>query len=253
MKLATAKYRQENDSLEEFLSECCDIGKLNTCKNTDLYGAYLNFCGMSGLSALSQHKFSPELNQRQGIKSTRTKHGVTWIGIDLKKEWKFEGKKTKSGDGCSFEDDPTSQAGDSKGVGSSPNAQSLEDSFLRENLAHKATQATPPTPTEATDNDSPKVEPTPGCSFRKCGEGPTMSKIDRPTPTKKLKDDPSFQKFKAEVRRREQNTCRLCGQHFEIPLTIGYQGGYICEPCRRDGPPPEPVKADSQTKLEGKA
>ncbi|MEI8003677.1 MAG: DUF3987 domain-containing protein, partial [Methanothrix sp.] len=73
------------------------------------------------------------------------------------------------------------------------------------------------------------------------------------TPTKKrpAKEGPELQKFKANVRTRSKNTCRLCGQHFEIPLSIAYQGGYICEPCRRDGPPSEPVKVDSQTKLEG--
>jgi hypothetical protein len=65
------------------------------------------------------------------------------------------------------------------------------------------------------------------------------------------KDNPGLQRFKAGVQSRSKNTCRLCGQHFEIPLTIGYQGGYICEPCRRDGPPPEPAK-DSQGKLAGR-
>ena len=131
VQAATAKYRKENDSLEEFVSECCDIAKLNVCKNTDLYGAYLNFCGMSGLKALSPHKFSPELSARPTIASTRSKFGMVWTGIALKKDW------------CSFEATPTSQAGDVKGVALEPNAQSSLNSSLREDFAHLTPKAAP--------------------------------------------------------------------------------------------------------------
>jgi hypothetical protein len=62
---------------------------------------------------------------------------------------------------------------------------------------------------------------------------PYTSRIDRPTPT------------------RSRHICRSCGKDFEIPLAIVCQGGYICEACRRDGPPPEPEKADQQSKLIG--
>ncbi|MDD5703438.1 MAG: hypothetical protein PHU23_15495, partial [Dehalococcoidales bacterium] len=63
------------------------------------------------------------------------------------------------------------------------------------------------------------------------------------------KEDPGFAKFKAKVQSRSRNTCRLCGQHFDIPLTVSYQGGYICGRCRRDGAPTEPPKADAQARL----
>lgn len=64
------------------------------------------------------------------------------------------------------------------------------------------------------------------------------------------KDDPERERFKAGVRRYSRNTCRLCEDHFEIPLTVHYHGGgYICERCRRDGAPSEPIKADLQIKL----
>ncbi|MCK9570553.1 hypothetical protein M0R72_16515 [Candidatus Pacearchaeota archaeon] len=64
------------------------------------------------------------------------------------------------------------------------------------------------------------------------------------------KEDPGYQAFKANVQRWSRNTCRLCGAHFEDPLTIGYHGGgYICERCRRDGAPAEPPKADAQARL----
>jgi len=153
VQVATAKYRKENDSLEEFLSECCDIAKLKVCKNTDLYGAYLNFCGMSGLKYLSHPKFSPELSQRPGIESTRTKHGITWTGIDLKKEWSF-------GDGCRFEHNHTSQSSEPIGVGLARNAQSFQYSPHEGNFAQKPTQPTSPTPKGPTDNDFEKGKPT---------------------------------------------------------------------------------------------
>lgn len=67
-------------------------------------------------------------------------------------------------------------------------------------------------------------------------------------PSPAPKEDPDRAKFKAKVQCWSQNTCRLCGAHFEDPLSIGYHGGgYICERCRRDGAPAEPPKADAQT------
>jgi putative DNA primase/helicase len=255
VQVATAKYRKENDSLEEFLSECCDIAKLKVCKNTDLYNAYLNFCGMSGLKALSQTKFSPELNQRPGVSSARTMHGITWTGIDLKEEWTFGGKQCRVDNPCRVEHNPTSITGDLKHVDLEKNAQSFQYSPHERNLAQNPTYPTYPTLTDPTGNDSLKSNPTSNPTFNVglpvVEDGSKMSKIDRPTPKKNLNGDPGLQRFKAGVQSRSKNTCRLCGQHFEIPLTIGYQGGYICEPCRRDGPPPEPAK-DSQGKLAGR-
>jgi hypothetical protein len=59
-------------------------------------------------------------------------------------------------------------------------------------------------------------------------------------------EDPGFQKFKTGMKKRH---CLMCGQNFSYDLWVHFQGGYICEPCRRDGPPPEPTKADFQKKL----
>lgn len=64
------------------------------------------------------------------------------------------------------------------------------------------------------------------------------------------KDDPKFQKFKSGMKKR---TCCLCGRSFAYPLTPYYgkdRTGYICATCHMEGPPAEPEKADSQTKLE---
>ncbi len=238
---ATNEYRRENDSIEQFVFECCEMGKLKVCKNTELYGAYKNFCEMSGLKALSQHKFSPELNVKEGISSTRSKHGMTWTGIALKSEW------------CSFEGKATSQAVDSKGVGLSQNAESTEKSPLREDFAHLTLKATPHSDCKAT--------PIQKELFSVDGRG---EERDKPEPSKQNKNsnsdsrmerssqkpnDPGLQKFKAGMAKRQ---CCLCGRSFPYDLTPyvgGDKRGYICATCHMTGPPPEPAKADSQTKL----
>jgi putative DNA primase/helicase len=128
---ATSEYRRENDSLEQFIFECCEMGNLKVCKNTELYGTYLSFCGMSGLNALSQHKFSPELKAREGISSTKSKHGVEWKGIALKDEW----VTVLSG--------PSPIALGAKGDGLGQNAQSFENFSLRGDFAHKPSYPSP--------------------------------------------------------------------------------------------------------------
>jgi len=86
--------------------------------------------------------------------------------------------------------------------------------------------------------------------FESVGEGDKP--LSGPHPRK---ENPDLAKFKANVRSWSRNTCRLCEQHFEIPLAVAYHGGgYICERCRRDGAPTaSPPKVDSQiqTELEG--
>lgn len=164
---ATNEYRQENDSLEQFISECCELGKLKVCKNSDLFGQYLNFCGMSGLKALSQKTFSLELFARDGIKSTRSKHGMTWTGIALKSEW------------CRVEDDPTSLAVAAKGVGLEQNAQPSSNSPIRGDFAHLTND-----PTQHSDSN-----PTP------------------PYTTPKTEDKAGFDQFKRNMAKRKCCLC----------------------------------------------
>jgi hypothetical protein len=74
---------------------------------------------------------------------------------------------------------------------------------------------------------------------------PSTAKGDGSSPA-----DPEKERFKAKVQTRSRNTCRLCGEHFEIPLQMGCQGGFMCSKCHREGAPSAPNKADSQMKLE---
>lgn len=62
-----------------------------------------------------------------------------------------------------------------------------------------------------------------------------------------------LQKFKLNIKKRQ---CCLCGRKFPYDLTPYFnngKSGYICTTCHMHGPPPQPEKADTQTKLEPKS
>ncbi|OPY55595.1 MAG: hypothetical protein A4E49_00381 [Methanosaeta sp. PtaU1.Bin112] len=224
---ATAEYRRENDSLEQFIFECCELGKLRVCKNTELYSTYLNFCGMSGLKALSQTKFSIELKTRDCITQTKTKHGVEWKGIDLKAEW------------VTGSSNPSPTAGDAKGDGFEKNAQTTTKPPTRGDFAHFAVNPSPDTDC----NPSPIIKRVFSVD-KEGGIGPHPRR-EEPTPTEQ-KSNEGFEKFKAGMKKR---ICLMCGEHFSYDLGIHWQDGFICARCNREGPPTEPAKPDSQRKL----
>lgn len=227
---ATAEYRKENDSLEQFVSECCEIGKLKACKNTDLYSTYLDFCGMSGLKALSQTKFSIELKTREGISSTRSPAGITWLGIALKTAW------------CRVGANPTSITSGSNDVGFEENAQSPPKPPLREDFAQNGINLT-------SDNDSnpTSLHKEPFYVDNEGGIRPHPRKEE--TTLTDTKSNEGFEKFKAGMKKRQ---CCLCGRTFPYDLSPYYndgKSGHICTSCHM-GHTEEPAKADPQTKLE---
>ena len=143
---ATAEYRKENDSLESFIAECCETGKLKVCKNSELYPNYVNFCNMSGLSPLSQTKFSPEMNSKPGISSKKSKFGVEWKGIDLRPEWRDLGDCTN----------PSPLSGGPKGDDLDQNAERSLKSSLREGLCAFESN---PSPNQSTDSGDGLSQP----------------------------------------------------------------------------------------------
>jgi putative DNA primase/helicase len=229
VKAATEAYRKENDSLEAFVSECCDVRTLAICKNSDLIMAYRNYCGMSGYEALSQKKFSEDLSIKPGVRSKRDMHGMVWIGIDLKPDWKLcrigdENNRAQKAD--SMMDMKDMKA----------NAQSFLNSASRGNLAQNPTYHTYPAQNKALDSDFMELNPTyPGED-----DGPKMSKRDMPTPGRDS-EDPGFEKFKAEMKKRH---CLMCRRNFSYDLAIHYLDGYICQACQ-SGHGPAPVNERS--------
>ncbi len=179
---ATDEYRRENNSLEQFVFECCELGKLKVCKNTELYTTYLNFCNISGLKAISQTKFSTELKGRNGVSSTRSKYGMVWLGIGLKSDW------------CRDEPNPTPQAGDQKGVGFEENAQSFGNFPLREDFTQMPTY---PTPHSDCNPTPPKTLHQTDVFGQEKGEACKDEKLDKnKNESCQTPDDPDFRKFK---------------------------------------------------------
>jgi putative DNA primase/helicase len=239
---ATAEYRQENDSIESFIAECCELGKLKVCKNSELYPNYVNFCSMSGLTPLSQTRFSPEMNSKPGISSKKSKFGVEWKGLDLKPDWKPQKNETN----------PSPASGGPKGDDFGQNAERSLKSSLREGLCAFESN---PSPNQSTDSDDglsqpvtqDKTEPSKGSVVGGQKEGDEGYSVNILTDASK--EDPGFQQFKSGMKKR---TCCLCGRSFPYPLTPYFnkgQSGFICATCHMEGPPPEPEKSNPQTKL----
>ena len=252
VKAATDAYRRENDSMAAFLSECCEVRKLAICKNSDLITAYRLFCGMVGYEPISQRKLSEDLIGRPGIRQTRDRAlGMIWHGIGLSQSWSDPSQRVKEP-----VKDNQHHAQPVKDVKENPESFeiSLHEGNFPENPSH------PSHPSQV--SDFKKLDPS------RTGEPevPVMSKRDSeplaslPQSEEQPKEphlagkvttsSPGFEKFKAGMEKRQ---CCLCGRTFPYDLTpyfnIGKRG-YICSTCHMHGPPPEPAKADSQTKLE---
>jgi putative DNA primase/helicase len=80
---ATGTYRNDNDTVGQFLLDRC----LNTAgkkiMTKDLYEAYGNWGRENGITAISNNAFGKEL-KRKGYKPCKARTGNGWIGIELK-------------------------------------------------------------------------------------------------------------------------------------------------------------------------
>jgi putative DNA primase/helicase len=77
---ATARYRQSEDLIGQFIDECCAVGPGKEVKAGDLYKAYKDWCASNGHSSLSQTKFGKRIKRQFGdSKSNR----VSYVGLDL--------------------------------------------------------------------------------------------------------------------------------------------------------------------------
>jgi putative DNA primase/helicase len=77
---ATARYRQSEDVIAQFIDECCAVGPGKQVKAGDLYKAYQDWCASSGHSVLSQTKFGKRIKRQFEI--TKSNH-VSYLGIGL--------------------------------------------------------------------------------------------------------------------------------------------------------------------------
>ena len=80
---ATAKYREENDWLDHFLGECCELDRSYTARSGEVYQAYRNYCNETGEFFRSTTEFYTAL-ENVGIERRHTKSGSIIYGLRLK-------------------------------------------------------------------------------------------------------------------------------------------------------------------------
>ena len=82
---AIKSYREDNDWLGHFLSECCEVAANYTEKSGELYRAYRCYCAQTGEYARSTADFYNAL-EMAGFSRRRTKAGITVYGLRLQEE-----------------------------------------------------------------------------------------------------------------------------------------------------------------------
>jgi putative DNA primase/helicase len=80
---ATEGYRAEMDVLATFLAECCAVGKGLRVPASELYAAYVGWCGDAGERAMSQRALGAALTER-GFTPGRTEAARLWRGLALR-------------------------------------------------------------------------------------------------------------------------------------------------------------------------
>ena len=80
---ATAKYREENDWLNHFLAECCEVDPGYTARSGDVYQAYRTYCNETGDFFRSTAEFYAAL-ETSGFTRKRTKTANLITGLQLK-------------------------------------------------------------------------------------------------------------------------------------------------------------------------
>jgi len=98
IKSEIERYRREQDSILQFIEECCETtamlraaypdsyvtDDIVTANNTDLYEAYKKFCYDNGEHPKSHRRFSIKLAEK-GFIQHRTGIARKWLGIRLKR------------------------------------------------------------------------------------------------------------------------------------------------------------------------
>ena len=80
---ATGAYREENDWIKGFISECCCVDPSYSDKGGDLYSEYRSFCEKNGEYPKSNSSFKKALVE-QGYKWSHTKVGSYYKGLKLR-------------------------------------------------------------------------------------------------------------------------------------------------------------------------
>lgn len=80
---ATAKYREENDWLNHFLTECCEVDPSYSARSGEVYQTYRSYCNETGDYFRSTAEFYTAL-ETEGFTRRRTRSGNLIMGFRLK-------------------------------------------------------------------------------------------------------------------------------------------------------------------------
>lgn len=83
---AIKTYRENNDWLGHFLSECCEVGDGHMAKSGETYNNYRSYCMQSGEFIRSAADFYMALDSN-GFERKKTKKGIVIRGLSLKSEF----------------------------------------------------------------------------------------------------------------------------------------------------------------------
>jgi putative DNA primase/helicase len=84
VRVATAAYRSDMDSLGEFLAECCVLDRDTWITVAELYAAYADWAKQGGEPMLSKRALSLRLSER-GLTAAKVQHQRCWLGIRRRK------------------------------------------------------------------------------------------------------------------------------------------------------------------------
>lgn len=82
VQAATGKYRDEMDTVGQFLDDTCILTPEVKAKASDLYDAYKTWCDTNGEYVLTQRNFGSRLTQK-GLERVKT-NGNFWKGVGIK-------------------------------------------------------------------------------------------------------------------------------------------------------------------------
>lgn len=83
---ATAAYRDEQDILGSFITDCCIVNPLAKVAAKNLYKAYVNWCEENGEHPLAQRNFGMRLTERGFTSQRGTAGRHFWQGIGLRSD-----------------------------------------------------------------------------------------------------------------------------------------------------------------------
>ena len=85
VKAAIDGYREDNDWLSQYLTECCEVGEAFVQKSGELYSDYRSYCARNNLYTRSTTDFYSAL-ENAGFSRARKNNGRFVVGLRLKTE-----------------------------------------------------------------------------------------------------------------------------------------------------------------------